>query len=167
MPHGAWLSPVRISDPSAKGAAENQRQLTLAIEHYVGDAGFFSRANLLPGEPADDEVVLAFDFDRYQVERRIHPAYFPGALLTLTLYIWFGGPIYRDAIDYSASLSISDVSRKELLRYSGRVDDESNVSLFSPHYVLPSSAEVRTRLVRSLLEQAVYGLNHPDHPTPP
>jgi hypothetical protein len=147
-----------ISDPSAPRASESQRQLTLAIEVYVHDAGYFSRVNLLPGEPARDEYVLSFDFDRYQVRRAVHPMYFPLALLTLTIYIWVGGPIYRDVAHYSASLSVADTAGRSLVHCVDHVDHEGNVSLWSPRYALPSSTEERTRLVRTLLEQAVSGL---------
>jgi len=158
VPRGAWLAPVVISDPSARGATENQRQLTLAIEGYVQQAGYFSRVNLLPGEPSSDEYVLGFVFDRYELRREIHPMYVPLALITLGIYIWAGGPIYRDVTHFSASLSVADTSGKELLRYADHVDDEGNVSLWSPRYALPTSSAERTRLVRSLLEQAAYGL---------
>jgi len=150
VPHGAWLEPVTISDPSAKGAKENQRQLTLAIEQYITDAGYFTRANVLPGEPADDEYVLTFDFDRYELVR--NP---------------FFGWMVRDVSRFSASLSVADSSGKQLLHLTGQVEQSEDTNQYAPAYTFPTSATARTRLIRSLLEQAVYGLNHPDHPTPP
>ena len=115
LPRGAWLAPVRITDPRAKEVEELQRALGPAIAEYVRDASYFSRVNALPGNPRPDEVVLHFDFDRYELHRRPHPAYFPAAIATLTLYIWFGGPVYRDTADISASLRVDDPAGKQLL----------------------------------------------------
>ena len=155
---GAWLSPVEITDPATRKAAELQRSLTLSIASYVNDTKYFSRVNQLPGEPRADELVLSYRFDRYELERQPHPAYFPCALLTLTLYIWFGGPIYNDVADLSGTLEVRDTSGKELALVHETHEETHSVNLWSTEYALPSSAKARTVLVRRLLDQAVVEL---------
>jgi len=155
VPRGAWLAPTLITDPSAKEVVELQRSLTLAIASYTSDAKYFSRVNLLPGNLRPEEVVLRFGFDRYQLRREPHPAYFPAAILTLTLYIWFGGPIYRDKANLSAELRVQDAAGQELVRVSDSFQDERDVGFFSPDYVFPSTIKARTNLIRSLLDKAV------------
>jgi hypothetical protein len=158
LDRGAWLAPVEISDPQTKQIDEIRHSLTLSIAGYTDRARFFRRVNLLPGQPSPDELVLHFRFDHYQLERTPHPAYFPGALLTLTLYIWLGGPIYVDQAHLSGSLALEDPSGKELVRVANQYDDRHSVNLWSQDYMLPSAIEARTTLVRFLLDQAVFTL---------
>jgi hypothetical protein len=155
LQRGAWLAPAVIADPSAKEAAEIQRGLTLAIASYASDAKYFSRVNTLPGNPRPDEVILHFRFDQYQLRRTPHPAYFPAAILTLTLYIWFGGPIGRDEASLAGELVVEDPTGHELTRASDTFHDRHDVSFYSPDYFLPSAIQSRTHLVRSLLDKAV------------
>jgi hypothetical protein len=152
---GAWLAQALVTDPSAKETVELQRSLTLNIAAYAADAKYFARVNQLPGKLRPDDVVLRFEFDRYQLRRAPHPAYFPGAILTLTLYIWFGGPIGRDTANLSGQLRIEDAAGQELVTVRDAFEDTHDVSLYSPDYAFPSSIHSRTNLVRSLLDKAV------------
>lgn len=155
LSRGAWLAQVLVTDPSAKETVELQRSLTLAIASYAADAKYFPRVNQLPGKLRPDDLVLRFEFDRYQLRRAPHPAYFPGAILTLTLYIWFGGPIGRDTASLSGALRVEDAAGNELVSVRDSFEDSHNVSLYSPDYAFPSSIQSRTNLVRSLLDKAV------------
>jgi len=155
---GAWLSPVEITDPETKKSAELQRSLTLSVATYVAETRYFSQVNRLPGEPEPVDLVLSYQFDRYELERQVHPAYFPLALVTFTFYIWFGGPIYNDVANLSGTLKLEDVAGKQLASVHDTYQEKHSVNLWSTEYALPSSAKARTVLVRSLLDQAVVQL---------
>ncbi len=155
VPNGAWLAPATISDPSAPQRRETEQSLTLAIATYIDAAGFFSRVNRLPGNPRPEELVLEFRFDRYQLKRTLHPWYVPGAILSWTIYIWVGGPIYRDESSLAGELVINDVSGNRLAQVADSIEDQHDVSFNSPDYIFPTGMKQRTALVRSLLERAV------------
>ena len=101
------------------------------------------------------DVVLDFTFDRYQQKRNPHPAYFPAAILTLTGYIWVGGPIFVDTTDLSGKLVVKDATGNVLVTTTAVSRDAHNVSLWSPDYALPSGIEGRTALASDLLDKAV------------
>ena len=155
LPSGAWLAPATITDPAAVQRREIEQSLTLSIATYVEDAKYFSRVNRLPGNPRPDEYVLYFDFSRYQMERTPHPAYFPLAILTLTIYIWVGGPIYVDKSTLAGELVVKAVSGATLVQVSDSFADQHDVSFNSPDYLFPTGMAARTTLVRTLLDRAV------------
>ncbi len=151
----AWLSRVEIADWSVDNKSRLEDSLTLNILEYMREGRYFADANVLPGKPGRDDVVLRFRFDRYELRRSPHPAYFPGALLTLTLYIWVGGPIFTDRSDLAATLVVEDAGGARIASETSQVFDEHSVSLWSSEYVLPSGVEARTSIVKELLAKAV------------
>ncbi len=158
LPGGAWLAPATITDPDSVQRREIEQSLTLSIATYVEEAKYFSRVNRLPGTPRPDEYVLRFEFSRYRMERTPHPAYFPLAILTLTIYIWVGGPIYVDESTLTGELVVTDVSGKTLVQVSDSFADQHDVSFNSPDYMFPTGMTARTTLVRTLLDRAVQDL---------
>ena len=154
VPQRAWIAPVEIEGADAQ-AAEAAAALTLSLRRYLDEAQVFREVMLLPGDVAAGELVLRLHFERYQERRGPHPAYFPAALLTLTLYIWAGGPIYRDSSEFEASLEVLDGSGSVRAKASSGLKETSNVSLFDFEYVFPSGLESRTRIVRELLDDVL------------
>lgn len=154
LPRKAWIGTVKIADDSVKNRPVVEDSLRGNISTYVQDAGYFLETNNLPGKVADDDFVLDFRFDRYIEKRSTHPAYFPLALITMTFYIWFGGPIFVDESNLSGVLDVHDGTGKLIVNVSSQLHEEHNVSLWSLEYALPSGIEARTSLIQDLLRKA-------------
>lgn len=151
---GAWLAPVQIT-AEAENPLDLQRALTLGVATYAQNARYFPRVNLLPGHLADGDVVLRFEFDQYQLQRQMHPAYLPAFFLTASLYVFFGGPIDRDIAMLGGRLRIEDSAGNPLAESRGHFEDRHNVSMYTGDLRFPSSMKARTDLVRALLDDAV------------
>jgi hypothetical protein len=164
LPHGAWLA-VRVTDPDA--ASEIQRALPLTIAAYVDESGYFSRVNLLPGTLGDGDLVLRFEFDRYEFRRESHPAYLPADLLTLGLYSTFGGPVMRDTARLSGHLRVEDAAGNALAEARNAFGDIHDVSLYSRDYKSPTFVAARTNLVRGLIDEVVLELAKASPVQPP
>lgn len=160
LPRGAWLS-VRVTDPEAPDASEIQGALQLALAAYVEESGYFSRVNLLPGTLEDGDLVLHFEFDRYQFRRELHPAYLPAELLTLTLYRTFGGPVYRDTARLSGNLRVEDTAGNVLAEARNAFDDTHDVSGYARDIKSPTFVPARTNLVRGLIDEVVLEIAPP------
>ena len=151
---GAWLSPVQIP-AQTENPLDLQRALTLGIATYAQNARYFPRVNLLPGHLADGDVMLHFQFDQYQLQRQLHPAYLPGFFLTAGLYLFFGGPLDRDIAMLAGRLRIEDSAGNALAESRGHFEDRHNVTMYTGDLRFPSSMKARTDLVRALLDDAV------------
>jgi hypothetical protein len=94
--------------------------------------------------------------------RAPHPAYIPGALLTLTIWIWVNGPIYVDSFDVAGNLVIVDRNGKELATAEQALKFEHNVGLYGGEYWAPSmGAQQLNKLVAQLLDTATAKLAKP------
>lgn len=171
-----WLAKVEIVDPSLdnktfkqytasidqaptvydKSATENT--LTVNILKYLQEGRYFKEANFLSGNVGENDLVLRFKFDRYQLRRVVHPLYFPGALLTATLYIWVGGPIATEKINFSGKLIVEDFRGSQIAEVSSEVNNKRSVSLYSKNAAGVNAprvaAEARTTLINELLNKA-------------
>ena len=86
----------------------------------------------------------------------------PGALLTLTIWIWVNGPIYVDSFDVAGDLVIVDRNGKELAAAKESIKFEHNVGLYSGEYWAPSmGAQQLSKLVAQLLDTATAKLAKP------
>ena len=153
-----WLLKVVILDPSVDKKSSIEDSLTSNILEYLQEGRYFKEVNLLPGKVDEKDLVLRFQFDRYQQKRAVHPAYFPTAFLTATLYIWFGGPIFIDSSSLSGKLTVEDSHSTLITGVSSQVNEEHNVSFWSPEYALPSGIEARTSIIKELLSKASDGI---------
>lgn len=152
----AWLAKVEILDPSLTDKKEIvESSLTVAVQEFVREGKFFSDISLLPGRIGSEDVLLNLQFHRYTQKRSPHPAYFPAAILTLTLYIWFGGPIFVDTSDLYGTATIRNPSGEILAKATSETREEHNVSFWSMEYVFPSGLEARTASVGDLLGKVV------------
>jgi hypothetical protein len=157
----AWVHRVAIQDPEADASEKTEDALTLNLEKFLSDGRYFEDVALAPGRMAEDDVALRFTFSRYRQTRSVHPAYFPGALLTLTLYIWFGGPIGKDSSDLEGHLVVEDAAGELIAEGHSSLEDSHNVSFWSDDYALPSGVPERTRFIQQLVDDALGHLQHP------
>ena len=152
----AWLSKVIMHDPSINYPNTVEESFTLNLLEYLGERKYFQNVSLLPGKLEKEDFVLYLEFDHFQQRRAPHPAYFPAAILTLTLYIWFGGPIYVDSSDFSGRIKIEDFDGNQISEAEAKLKVENNVSIWSSNYILPSSGiELRTQIINDLMNKAV------------
>ena len=110
----------------------------------------------------EQDVTLKFNMTALKGHRAPHPAYVPGALLTLTIWIWVNGPIYVDSFDVAGDLVIVDRDGKELASAKESIKFEHNVGLYSGQYWAPSmGGQQLTKLVTQLLDTATANLAKP------
>lgn len=176
-PIGAPLHPAPTSSPrtaqlaevTVKAADVNDanktaigRSLTVQLEQYVRSAGYFKQVTEFPVRLGEQDVTLKFNMTSLKGHRAPHPGYFPGALLTLTIWIWVNGPIYVDSFDVAGDLVIVDRNGKELAKAKESITFEHNVGLYSGEYWAPSmGGQQLTKLVTQLLDTATAELAKP------
>ncbi len=153
-----WFAPAEIADPEVRDKSLLEHSLTVNVVEYVQEAEYFRAVKTMPGQLGAADYLLRLRFNRYRQRRAPHPAYFPGAILTLTLWIWAGGPIYRDTSDLAAELVVTDGRGSVLTTVISAMTEAHSVSLWSPEYSLPSGIAARTALIKDLMNKAVRDL---------
>ncbi|HJQ84072.1 MAG TPA: hypothetical protein VKA21_08355 [Candidatus Binatia bacterium] len=161
----AWLARAEILDPAVEDRSTLEDSLTVNLTSYTRQAGLFRQVETLPGTLGVDDLVLRFRFDRYEQRRSPHPAYFPAAFLTATLYIWLGGPVFNDSSDLAGRLAVEDRETTTLADVAATVEERHSVSFWAPDYWIPSGVEARTRLVHDLLDKAAAELRRRENPS--
>ena len=156
----AWVSKVTITDPSVKNSRVLEEALTLNILKFIREGNYFNSINFLTDNAKGDDLILSFQFDRYELKRTPHPAYFPLALITFTLYIWFGGPIYNDVSNLSGQITIKNKSGNVVSNISSKITEKHSVSLWSPQYAFPSGIKERTKFVKKLIDSSHAEIKH-------
>ncbi|MCJ0973999.1 hypothetical protein MST27_11530 [Pseudomonas sp. PS1] len=163
IPAGAMVKDVVISDPRLN---ENQRRnisnvLTTQIAQHVERGEYFERVISFPAKLGEQDVELQFEFSSLKGKRTPHPGYFPGALLTLTVWIWVNGPIYVDKYDLAAELTIRDASGKQVAVSQKTLQLNQNTGLWDADYFSTSlGARQLTQLVEDLLQDGTRQLQH-------
>jgi hypothetical protein len=161
-PRVAQMADVVVSVPKINDELRKNvsRQLTEQINHYIESAGYFKDLSVFPARLGDQDVMLKFNLTSLHGKRSAHPAYFPGALLTLTIYIWVNGPIYVDTYDLAGELTIEDRTGKTLAKSIEKVDEPHNVGLYDADYAAPGLGSRQLRdLIAKLTDAAVTQLN--------
>ena len=153
-PRVAWVAPVTFADPEMEETVRADG-LTLSIVRYLRQSGRFADADTLSDARSPGDLVLHWTFIRYRQSRSVHPAYVPCAVLTLTLYIFFNGPVGIDETDLAASLTIEDGQGRELAHAEEEVSAKHSFGVWSDRFALPSGIEGRTALVEALLARCV------------
>ncbi|MEE1887383.1 hypothetical protein [Pseudomonas carassii] len=160
-PRSAQVADVQVNAPGIDHATGQaiSRSLTTQLNHYVTQAGYFKAVTEYPARLDEQDVLLKFDMTSLKGHRAPHPAYFPGALLTLTMWIWFNGPIYVDSFDVAGNLVIVDRDGVELARAKEQLRFEHNVGLYGGEYWAPQmGGKQLTKLVGELLDDATVQL---------
>lgn len=158
-----WLSKVEILDPSVDDKSATENTLTVNILKYLQEGRYFKEANFFPDKVDESDLVLRFQFDRYKQKRTVHPAYFPGALLTATLYIWVGGPVTTESLSFSGKLIVEDSHGSLITEVSSQVNDKYNLSIYSNEKsatwsgraINPRATDARTLIIKELLNKAI------------
>lgn len=163
-PRSAQLADVTVNDANVNDAnkAAISSSLTAQLNAYVRTAGYFKQVTEYPVRLGEQDVTLKFNMTSLKGHRAPHPGYFPGALLTLTIWIWVNGPIYVDSFDVAGDLVIVDRNGKELASAKESIKFEHNVGLYSGEYWAPSmGGQQLTKLVAQLLDDATARLAKP------
>lgn len=163
QPHAAMIEDVVISDSTLK---ENLRknlstQFTEQLAKRVERGEYFQRVISFPATLGEDDVVLKFNFTSLKGKRTPHPAYFPGALVTLTIWIWVNGPIYVDKYDLAGELAIEDSEGKVLASSRQTIMLKQNTGLWDNDYFnLSLGSDQLNQLVEHLLHDSTRQLAH-------
>ena len=156
-PRTAQLADVVVSAPGIDEATRTaiSRSLTSQLNQYVKAGAYFNQVSEYPTRLGENDVVLKFNMTSLKGHRGPHPGYFPGALLTLTIWIWVNGPIYVDSFDLAGDLVVVDRDGKELASSKQQLKLERNVGLYGREYWAPTmGAKQLTELVSQLLDTA-------------
>ena len=163
LPIGAMIKDVKITDPAIDELQKRNisSQLTAQIGAHVERGEYFQKMIVFPAKLGEKDVELAFNFTSLKGKRTPHPAYIPGALLTLTIWIWVNGPIYVDTYDLAAELRINDSHGKQLALSQKTFKRDVNTGLWDRDYFNPSmGGDKMTDLVEALLADATQQLTH-------
>ncbi|WP_226505813.1 hypothetical protein [Pseudomonas sp. MWU16_30317] len=156
-PRTAQVADVVVSAPGIDEATSTAigRSLTAQLNQYVQTAGYFKQVSEFPTRLGDNDVLLKFNMTSLKGHRAPHPAYIPGALLTLTIWIWVNGPIYVDSFDVAGDLVVVDRDGHELAAAKDEIKFEHNVGLYGREYWAPiMGAKQLNLLVSQLLDTA-------------
>lgn len=163
-PRSAQVADVTVSVADVNDANKTaiSRSLTAQLNQYVSTAGYFKQVTEYPVRLDEQDVSLKFNMTSLKGHRGIHPGYVPGALLTLTVWIWVNGPIYVDTFDVAGDLVIVDRDGKQLASAKHEVKFERNVGLYGREYWAPTmGAKQLNELVAQLLDSATAKLAKP------
>ncbi|WP_321863503.1 hypothetical protein [Pseudomonas paraveronii] len=163
-PRSAQVADVTVSVADVNDANKTaiSRSLTAQLNQYVSTAGYFKQVTEYPVRLGEQDVSLKFNMTSLKGHRGIHPGYVPGALLTLTVWIWVNGPIYVDSFDVAGDLVIVDREGKQLASAKHEVKFERNVGLYGREYWAPTmGAKQLNELVAQLLDSATAKLAKP------
>ncbi|MBX8562447.1 hypothetical protein K5D57_22260 [Pseudomonas cichorii] len=161
LPVGASVKGVQVSDESIKADVRRNIgvQLTSQINTYIERGEFFQKMIVFPAKVGEKDVELTFNFTSLKGKRAPHPGYFPGALLTLTVWIWVNGPIYVDTYDLAGELSITDRTGKQLASSRQVVKRDQNTGFWdNDYYNMTLGSHQLTELVNILLKDATQQL---------
>ena len=147
----AWLAPVEINDPRFGGSRDIVvPSLTTNIRRYLSETQQFSSVGILPGAVEDRDLVLRFEFDAFRSDLSLYSLYVPAALLTATLYIWLGGPVWVAEQNVGASLRVEDGSGRVLGEFERSASGSDYISFWDP---FPTGQAIRTEVLRGIVEE--------------
>lgn len=161
LPIGAMVKDVQVSDPAIEDLQRRNisSQLTAQIGAHIERGEYFQKMVVFPAKLGEKDVELAFNFTSLKGKRTPHPAYFPGALLTLTIWIWVNGPVYVDTYDLAAELRVNDSHGKQLALSRKEFKRDINTGFWDRDYFNPSMGGAQmTDLVEALLSDATQQL---------
>ncbi|UCJ16049.1 hypothetical protein K5Q02_19880 [Pseudomonas sp. MM211] len=164
QPRAAMIDDVVITDSKVKDALRKtlSAQFTEQLARRVERGEYFEEVISFPATLGEQDVGLKFTFTSLKAKRTPHPAYFPGALLTLTVWIWVNGPIYVDKYDLAGNLQIVDAHGKLLSSSEQAVKLNQNTGLWDNDYFNTSlGADQLNQLVEQLLQDATRKLAKP------
>lgn len=160
LPYAAMLDSVEVSDPKIN--EDQQRtiadQLSVQLVPHLQRGEYFEKVVTFPAKLQGNDVTLHFNFASLKARRTPHPAYIPGALVTLTMWIWFNGPIYVDSYDIAAELTIKDTNGKVLAASTKMLKQDQNTGLWDKDYMFPNGAKQLSTVIDQLLSESTQRL---------
>ncbi|WP_232225712.1 transposase [Leptospira terpstrae] len=150
----AVLDKVKVLNVDEDYRKDTEDGLTLSLQSYLKQGKYFENIYLFNEEiPSKVEFErLQFEFTSYSHKRRIYEWYFPFSMLTLTFYIWFGGTIGIDTMNYDCRLVVRDMKNQVVYEIQKNEITEKSVNFYSSEYMLPKSEEIRTKLISEIME---------------
>lgn len=152
---------VVVSDSSIDAEVRKNlsSQFTAQLNKRIERGEYFREVISFPATLGEQDLLLKLEFSSLQGKRTPHPAYFPGAILTLTGWIWFNGPIYVDKYDLTGSLGFEDVHGKTLASSQKTLHLKQNIGLWDDDYFNPAlGASQLNTLVEQLLQESLQQL---------
>jgi hypothetical protein len=141
----AWLSKVEIIDQSmadgplnSNTKSELEESLSLNLLDYLNQAHGFSEVKLLPGKLEKTDVVLRFQFDRYQEK----------------VFLLFPLPVLVDSSNLSANLIVED-SRGSVITEVRSQTQEKHFIIVYGHF---RDIQTRSNLIKDLIDKAMDNL---------
>lgn len=164
QPRAVMVEDTQISDSTVN---ENLRktlssQFTEQLSNRIERGDYFAKVISFPATLGEQDVTLKLNLTSLKGKRTPHPGYFPGALLTLTMWIWVNGPIYVDKYDLAGELTISDAQGKLLASSQKQVKLNQNTGLWDNDYFNMSlGSDQLNQLVEQLLQDSTHQLARP------
>jgi hypothetical protein len=155
VPAGAMLKEVEVSDSRLNDTQRRNisNALTTQIARHIERGEYFERMIAFPAKLDEQDVELRFNFTSLKGKRTPHPGYIPGALVTLTMWIWVNGPIYVDKYDLAAELEITDAAGKRLALSQKTLVLNQNTGMWDvDYYNVSLGSRQLTQLVEQLLQ---------------
>lgn len=158
MSQRVWVFQAEIQDDKIPDTDSISQTLTGNLLAYLEQRELFADVIPGPGNMRSDDLAFRFQYRRYQSGRHVHPAYFPLAFATATLYIWFGGPVWTDHVDIDGRLIVEDASGVELGRFSASKRDSRSGGIYNGDIARTFIVGHRSDVVDELVDQAVEAL---------
>lgn len=152
---------VVVSDASIRADVQKNlgTQFTAQLQTRMQRGEYFREVISFPATLGEEDVLLKLEFSSLKGKRTPHPGYFPGALLTLTMWIWVNGPIYVDKYDLVGTLSFEDAQGKVLANSQKTLRLNQNTGLWDDdYYNLSLGATQLNQLVEQLLQDSLQQL---------
>lgn len=152
---------VVVSDNSINAEVRKNlgSQFTAQLNKRLERGEYFREVISFPAKLGEQDALLKLEFSSLKGKRSPHPGYFPGAILTLTGWIWFNGPIYVDKYDLTGALVFTDAHGKTLASSQKTLQLKQNTGLWDDDYFnLALGATQLNQLVEELLQDSLQQL---------
>ncbi|MDG9925276.1 MULTISPECIES: hypothetical protein [unclassified Pseudomonas] len=152
---------VVVSDSSIDAEVRKNlgSQFTAQLNKRIERGEYFREVISFPATLGEQDALLKLEFNSLKGKRTPHPGYFPGAILTLTGWIWFNGPIYVDKYDLTGTLTFEDAQGRTLASSQKTLQRKQNTGLWDDDYFnLALGATQLNELVEDLLQDSLQQL---------
>ncbi|MCB1179107.1 MAG: hypothetical protein KDK36_16090 [Leptospiraceae bacterium] len=122
------------------------------LKRTLKESNLFLDVDYYKNQKDKNSYILDIHFSKYENIRSIHWLYIPGAIFTLTLYIWLGGPTAKNEFNHNFTLKIFDNTGKLKNEISKSFNEENTENWFSL-FRNDESSEIRGNMIKqSILE---------------
>lgn len=75
--------------------------------------------------------IIDIKFSRFENQMKVHPLYFPLAMLTLSIYIWVGGPIVTYESNYAAEVNVYNEKSDLIKTINKQIEISENENIYN------------------------------------